>query len=182
MKKKKHTDEFDQNDAILKEFIQEADKILQENPDLFKEKPAGRMSVKDALESSDPLENIRNEMGEKDIQKLFSLLYSAIMEVNSAGAGILFDRYNKEEMGTIYNNYKTLGAEIFCNGIEKIREFIKIKLGETYYEDDYFELCDTKEYNTLDREITLQYEEMVAEMENALLKFARQNIEELENA
>lgn len=172
-------------DADIRKAIEDADSLFKElcrnNPDLFKDRPMNKMSVRQALASDCPLENIRNEMGEKDIQKLFSLLYAAIMEVYSAGAGILFDRYGKEEIETIYNNYRVFGAELFCNAIDSMRNFIKEKLGETYSEDDYFDLCDTDEYAKLDRKITLQYEEMGKEMEAALTEFAIRNLESLEN-
>lgn len=54
-------------------------------------------------------------------------------------------------------------------------------LSERSSDDDYFSLCDTEEYIRLDREITLQYEDMCKEMEAALIKFARQNMDALEN-
>ncbi|NJL60241.1 MAG: hypothetical protein HC887_12030 [Desulfobacteraceae bacterium] len=171
----------DEADAIIKKAIEDADRLFEDNPDLFKEKPAGIMSVRQALESDDPLENIRNEMGEKEIQKLFSLLYAAIMEVNSAGAGILFDRYDREEIEIMYNHYKDFGAGLFCNAIDKIQSFITERLGDTYSDDDFFELCDTKEYIAIDRAVTRQYEAMCREMEEALLGFVKQNIGQLEN-
>lgn len=161
--------------------MEDADTLFGDNPDLFRDIPINKMSVREALESNDPLENIRNEMGEKEIQKLFSLLYAAIMEVNSAGAGILFDRYDREEIGTMYDHYKNFGAGLFCNAIDKIRSFITERLGDTYSDDDFFELCDTKEYIAIDRAVTRQYEAMCREMEQALLGFVRQNIVELEN-
>lgn len=172
------------NNNVFSEMMKvtaEADNQLKQYSDICKDKPLYKMTVNEALESDDPIENIRNEMGEKDIQKLFSLLYAAIMEVNSAGGGILFDRYSKEDIETMYNQYKRFDAGLFCNAIDKIRNLIKEKIGETYSDDDYFSLCDTEEYIKLDREITLQYEDMCTEMEVALIKFARQNIDALEN-
>jgi len=172
------------NNNVFTEMMKvmaEADNQLKQHSDLFKDKPLYKMTVREALESDDPIENIRNEMGEKDIQKLFSLLYAAIMEVNSAGAGILFDRYSKEDIEAMYNQYKRFDAGLFCKAIDKIRNLIKEKIGETYSDDDYFSLCDTEEYIKLDREITLQYEDMFKEMEVALIKFVRQNIDALEN-
>jgi len=171
-------------DDGIAEMNEEVDKITDQEEQylhLFKDKPLYKMTVREALESDDPIENIRNEMGEKDIQKLFSLLYAAIMEVNSAGAGILFDRYSKEYIETMYNQYKKFDTGLFCNAIDKIRNLIKEKIGETYSDDDFFSLCDTEKYIKLDREITLQYEDMCKEMEAALIKFARQNIDALEN-
>lgn len=88
--------------AEMMKVIVEATRQLEQNPDLFKDKPLNKMTVREALKSDDPIENIRNEMGEKDSQKLFSLLYSAILEINSAGAGILFDRYGKEDIEKMY--------------------------------------------------------------------------------
>lgn len=171
----------DDNLAEMMKVIAEANQYFKQHPDLFKDKPLYRMTIRDALESNDPIENIRCEMGEKDIQKLFSLLYAAILEVNSAGAGILFDRYSKEGIEIMYNNYRLLEAKLFCNAIDKIRNLIKKNLGETFSDNDYFDLCDTEEYIKIDREITMQYEDMCKEMEEALIKFARQNIEALEN-
>lgn len=167
--------------AEMVKVMDEADNQIKQLSDLFKDKPLYKMTVREALESDDPIENIRNEMGEKDIQKLFSLLYAAILEVNSAGAGILFDRYSKEDIETMYNQYKRFDAGLFCKAIEKIQNLIKEKIGETYSDDDYFNLCDTEEYIKLDRKITIQYEDMCKEMEEALIKFARQNIDALEN-
>ncbi|OQX11240.1 MAG: hypothetical protein BWK80_44925 [Desulfobacteraceae bacterium IS3] len=169
-----------EDDGIV-EMIKEMDEVAHQIKHLFKDKPLYKMTVREALKSDDPIENIRNEMGEKDIQKLYSLLYAAISEVNSAGAGILFDRYSKEDIETMYNQYKKFGAGLFCSAIDKIRNLMKEKLGETYSDDDYFNLCDTEEYIKLDREITIQYENMCKEMEDALIKFARQNIDALEN-
>jgi hypothetical protein len=59
------------------------------------------MSIRPALASTNPLENISCQMGEEPIQKIFSLLYAAILEVNSAETGILFDRFTTEEIETI---------------------------------------------------------------------------------
>jgi len=181
MKKENLSDEFGEAEDILKKAIQEADSLFRDNPNLFRDIPMNKMSVRQALESDNPLENIRNEMGERETQKLFSLLYAAIMEVNSAGAGILFDRYGKEEIETMYNHYSYFGAGLFCEAIDKMRGFIKEKLGETYSDDEFFQLCDTKEYVAIDRGITLRYEEMCEEMEQALIAFVRYNIEQLEN-
>lgn len=138
------------------------------------------MSIRPALASTNPLENISCQMGEEPIQKIFSLLYAAILEVNSAGTGILFDRFTTEEIETIYTYYNSVGALLFCHSIDKLRNYIKAKLGEIYSDDDYFDLCETKEYIKIDKEITLQYQEMVDEMEIALIKFAEQNLDLLE--
>lgn len=141
-----------------------------------------KMSVRDALRTTEPLYHISNNISmETKEQQLFHRLYAAILEVNSAGTPVIFDRYDQSETEFMYQAYKTLGAEKFCFQIETMRAFIREHLGDSYSEDDMFALCDTDEYNKIDRQLTLQYEEVRDEMEDKLLEFVKHNIERLEN-
>lgn len=140
-----------------------------------------KMSVHDALKMDDPLFHISNNINDDTPeQQLFHLLYAAILDVNSAGSPSLFDRYDEKEIETVYLAYQKLGAKKICADIDRMRDFIKAKLGDSYSEDNYFDLWETDDYHQIDRELTLKYEEVVDEMEEKLLVFVKQNIDQLE--
>jgi hypothetical protein len=70
-----------------------------------------KMTPEQALRSADPLGNLNNALpGQTKAQKRFRLLFAAILEVNSVGVSVLFERFSPKETAAIREGYVALGA------------------------------------------------------------------------
>lgn len=140
-----------------------------------------QMSIEEALQSKDPLGNINNNLsGKSKSQKAYRLLYAAILEVNTAGVAILFDRFTDREIGTIYKKYRELNAHRLCNAIDDLKNIIKKELGAKSSKNKISNFFNS----TPIREVKAIYKknnDIVDEMEKQLTEFAGNNINELKD-
>jgi Cys-tRNA synthase (O-phospho-L-seryl-tRNA:Cys-tRNA synthase) len=138
--------------------------------------PAGIMTISQALDSDDPLSNIMNELsGRNKEQRLFRDVFGAILDINSAGPSILWDRISFSEVDQLLEYLNEIEALKTRGAIMEMREFIVSRLGDRPDEDELFDFVMSDEFENIARPHDLKYESMVDEMEERLLEFAEAN-------
>jgi hypothetical protein len=138
-----------------------------------------KMSLETALRSTDPLGNINNNLaGTSEAQKTFRLLYASILEVNSAGVSMLFDRFSKREIETIYSRFEELNAQRLCRAIDAVRQAIEVQFGPRPSRRQVREFLDSSppEIRCLDAD-----RKIVEEMEASLLAHTARSLQDLKD-
>lgn len=140
-------------------------------------------TVEEALRDPDPLMSIETLIDEESVGgKWFRLMFAAILEVNSAGPGILLDRYTFEEIRFIASEYERMGAAGFSSALRELLEFAASRFGSCPTEDQMFALSEDPEFESLDRLHTLKFESYRDEMERCLLKYIASHPDEIKKA
>jgi hypothetical protein len=177
------------DDGDLTGIMEELDSFESDNMGaleeslLAPEQPAGIMSVAQALASNDPLENIRKELVPANHeQRLFIDVYSALLDLNSAGISILFDRRTFPQLNRLKGYLKEIGADKTRASLEEIMAFIVSRLGQRPDAEDLFDLVGEEDFESMARTHDLDSESMVDEMERRLLQYARKNLNRLKRA
>ncbi len=146
-------------------------------------KPSGTMTIREALEADDPLGSIRSELwGYTEEQRIFELVHGAILEVNSGGVSMLWDRLPFDEIDRLAQYLEGMGAQQTYLAIKEIRGFIVTAVGDPPGREALFDLVGSPEFEKMARPFDLQFEAMVEEMEGKLLEFAQANVESLEQS
>lgn len=146
-------------------------------------RPLGTMTIREALETDDPLSNIRAELwGYTEEQRVFELVHGAILEVNSGGVSMLWDRLTFDEIDRLAEYLEQMGAQETCMAIKEIRGFVVAALGDPPGEEALFDFIGSDEFEKMARPFDLKFETMVEEMESKLLEFAKANVRSLEQS
>lgn len=177
------------SDQAFKKMMAELDAVLEQSKGILDDtvaqltRPSGLMTVREALETDDPLSNIRAELwGYTEEQRIFELVHSAILEVNSGGVSMLWDHLRFDEIDRLAGYLEEMGAQKTCLAIKEIRGLIVTALGDPPGDDAVFDFVGSDEFEKSARPFDLQFEAMVEEMESKLLEFARANVESLEQS
>ncbi len=176
-------------DDAFQDLIDELDAFADEDRDVIDAAltelaaPAGAMTIREALNSDDPLDNIRAEIHMcSDEQILFAHVYAGLTEVNSAGVSILWDRFPFEQADLLMKHLREIKAPKTLTALQALRDFITERLGQKPDEDAVFDLVGSEEFEAAARPYDVQYRGYVEEMEHRLLEYARAHVAALEQA
>jgi hypothetical protein len=177
------------SDDDLQSMMDELNAMVEGNKDVIEEakeelgKPMGIMTIREALDSEDPLSNIIGELsGFTRERKVFETVYAGLLEINSAGVAILWDRLTLAEVDRLAGHLKEIGANQTYKALKEIRRFIVSRLGDPPDDDDLFELVGSEEFENQSRPYDVQFETLVREIEDKLMDYAKENVESLEES
>ena len=138
-------------------------------------------AIRKALRSNDPVEALANvralvpDDGEGP-QQVVVYAYASILEVNSAGLSILFDRFEDDELARCRTAFEVIGARRTLADFRALHALFAQALAEG---KDRFAasewLLEHPDCRTIDR----QSEIHVGELESALLAYCQGHIEEI---
>jgi hypothetical protein len=98
-------------------------------------------------------------------------MFAAILEVNSAGPGILFDRFTFSEVRNMASEYERIGAKEFPEALGELIDFAITRFGLDPSEDQIMTLMDNPAFEALDRKHALKSEACRDGMEKALISY-----------
>jgi hypothetical protein len=82
--------------------------------------------IRDALASSEPLASVREVIAESNReQKTVVWAYACLLEANSAGLTILFDRFTPAEIGRIERALVEIGATGTASNLRSLRQAVE---------------------------------------------------------
>lgn len=179
--------DFDNDNGFgFQEMMDELESIVDDNSEIlepasdFMDRPLGIMTVRQALESNDPLANTNNELYMVNHeQRLFRKIFGASLEVYSAGISMLWDRMGQKDIDELAGYLLEIRADNTLSAIKEIRDLLVSELGATFSEDQLFDLVGSEKFEEMVRPYDLKYKEMSEEMEEKLLIFAKKNIKRL---
>jgi hypothetical protein len=138
----------------------------------------GRLSkLKKALSSGDPLPQVRELIAERNKeQQVVVWAYACILEVNSAGLTIAFDRFTPPELAKIGAALREIGATQTLADLALLRRAFD---DATEHGMSRMEASEAVTESALGRERGRAHEAHVQEMEGRLLAYCREKVEQL---
>lgn len=129
-------------------------------------------TIEEAIRQPDPLMAIESVIDEHSAGgQWFRLLFAAILEVNSAGPGILLDRFDISEVKRIASEYARIGATSFPAALRELINFAETRFGENPSEEQLMTLSADPEFEAIDRRHALRHDNYREEMERALITY-----------
>ena len=128
--------------------------------------------------SSGQLEKVRELIPDKGkgAQEVLVYTYACILETNSAGLSILFDRFDDDELRTIHSSLESIGA---LGTLVALQELQKIFDERIVAGDDRLTASEFVNERPEARRIDREYEAQSKEMTHKLLEFCEKHLEEL---
>lgn len=168
-------------------IFDELNKLVEDNKDIFEEaakeieKIADDISIKDAIKSDDPLNQIYSKIkGINESQSNFILCYESILTINSSGLSGLWDKHDFADVVKLGEFLKEIGAQKMSSAIFVSHNFIVENIGNTPDEDELFELICDGDFEDFIRQYYEKNKEFIEEIELKLLEYAKNNISSLE--
>ena len=133
--------------------------------------------LREALSSEDPVRSIREAIAEDNAeQQVVVFAFACILETNSAGLAILFDRFDASEVEHIANALSAIGANDTLSALRVMQAAVAEGEASGLSRLDASEaLYDRAEIKELKRKNASH----VAEMERCLLEYCRTHLERL---
>jgi hypothetical protein len=139
------------------------------------------MSLQHAFRAEDPLHCLDQHVGfDTDEQRLFHLLFTALLTVSAYGVSDLFVRFDGDDLARLLAGCKRIGARRVSSSLGRLDAYLIRKLGRSYSFQDVVELLEEDGFSSLARSADGDRAVAALEMEERLLRYARQNLAELE--
>lgn len=130
-----------------------------------------------ALASKDPLSAVRGAIEEDNPdQQVVVWAYACILETNSAGLGIVFDRFEEPEVARIAKALEAIGASKTLSDLRVLQAAVAQGEASGLSRLDASEALEDQ---AEPRRIQRQFESQVAEMEACLLSYCRDHLDSL---
>jgi hypothetical protein len=174
------------DDPDLTELMDELESIVEDNRETLEDLSsdtgarAGIMTISQALASNDPLINLRNEMsGSNSEQRLFINVYGAMLDIDSAGVSILWDRNPFAEVDRLAQQLREIRALDTLAAIKELRSLMVQRLGDPPDQDKLYDFIMEGEFESMAKIHDLKAMRMADEIEARLLEYARANAHKL---
>jgi hypothetical protein len=174
------------DDPDLTELMDELESIVEDNRETLEDLSsdtgarAGIMTISQALASNDPLINLRNEMsGSNSEQRLFINVYGAMLDIDSAGVSILWDRNPFAEVDRLAQQLREIRALDTLAAIKELRSLLVQRLGDPPDQDKLYDFIMEGEFESMAKIHDLKAMRMADEIEARLLEYARANAHKL---
>ena len=138
-------------------------------------------AIRKALRSNEPAEALAAvralvpDDGEGP-QQVVVYAYACILEVNSAGLSILFDRFEDEELAKCHAAFEAIGAERTQADFRRLHALFAQALAER---EDRFAASEWVVEHPNARPIDRQSDMYVSELESALLAYCDRHVDEI---
>jgi hypothetical protein len=133
--------------------------------------------IRKALASSDPLGNVREAIAEENkTQKVVVWAFACILETNSAGLTILFERFTLPEIARIERTLAEIGASRTLADLRALLEVFQMARDRGV---PRFDASDALNESAIGRAANKRGQAQVAEMEAKLLEYCKAHEQEL---
>ena len=138
-------------------------------------------ALRKALQANEPVEALAQvrelvpDDGEGP-QQVIVYAYACILEVNSAGLPILFDRFEDDELAKCQAAFEAIGAKRTQEAFRALHALFEHALAEG---KDRFEASDWVAEHPDARPIARQSDVHVSELESALLAYCARHVEDI---
>lgn len=136
--------------------------------------------IEDALSSPKPVRELSLVLDEdSSAEKKFHWLYAALLEVQSSGVFVLPERLPLDEVRYLAADFRCLGAVRMADCLQAIIGNIEKEVGVEPDMSTVVSYTTSDKYAAFILSLNLRAEEIILEMESAVLRYVHENIEEI---